>query len=84
MIKIIHDKPPFEPKKSIGYPMLCVGMEGLVVLFTNTHQGTVVRADDERRYSVGYSSHSWGEHAFKPLPEGESITLTNTWESANA
>lgn len=84
MINTIHDKPPFEPEKTVAYPFIggCA-KSGLVVLFTRRHCGTVLQLGTTTNYKLGEVSTNWDMGAFTALPEGESITLSNKWEIAD-
>lgn len=72
----IHDK---EITKTVGYPMLMVSkVSGAIVLVTGGTEGVVVKAAEA--FPLGYHSHTWELSRFSPLPDGETVVLSNKWE----
>jgi len=81
-INTIHDKAAPAAPKTTTYPMLMVADDGDVVLFQSNGYGTRVASPNHNR-DIAYNSSHWNMAYFKPLPEGETITLSNAWETAD-
>jgi len=66
--------------KTVGYPLVAVSSdENVIVLFKEAGYGFVLWSNDTR-YTMGQLSCTWMQGDFKPLTEGETLTLKNKWE----
>lgn len=76
-MKSTHNKAE-QVQKEIKYPCLMVGTNtGTVVLFYSYESGTVVATTTKSAHTLGYYSNIWHMPDFTPLPQTESITLSN-------
>ncbi|MFG1501680.1 hypothetical protein ABMA70_15850 [Halobacteriovorax sp. XZX-3] len=83
MIRAEIDKGTYEPKRICDYPRIGVHRHTrLVILFTRAGTGTVLHSGSTQ-HEVGTAKEDWLEDNFQVLEEGQSLTLTNTWEIAN-
>ncbi len=70
--EILEKEKAQEPE--IVYPCLMVSNIGNIVLFSQAHTGTLVRADRQTK-SLGYVSTGWAMGDFKPFTN--KIVLSN-------
>ena len=69
-------------EKTVAFPWIGVAESGLTILFSAPHCGVVMK-QGTTSHKPGYYSEKWWTAIYIPLPEGQSIILSNKWEYTN-